>query len=590
MKKEDLISLRKQISELSDEKNQRLYSVNHNQTKYNYMLENNANHMNSIALTFENKKITYEELHERINQYAKALYKKGVRKGDLIGVCTLNTPESVYLLYALNLLGAVVVGYSPFDNKERIKKDVELTKPKMIITTDYSYGNFKDLEKSFNISTLMYSPLESSDNKLLKALYGLSQFKSGNFILDKNKKLMELLKQSIPTIDFSTIPYVDGELSDILFTGGSSGIHKGVELNDFGLNCSVAGIKSFYDEGYCDGLIYLGQIPFGHMAFGRSILHFALANNMTYALTLKAMPKDFYDELVRTRANGASGGPPHWTSLIEMKNGIYVPRGDLKQNSLTNLEVTFSGGEAKKEATESAINEALSFCGSKAKLGDGLGATETWGSNILNSGNYFMDGMLGYPIPNLKVKLIDPETGKEVTKGSKGIVYFSGPSIMLGYYNNEEETNKVISYDENGDRWLNLGDYLLEKDGFYKYVGRQKRNFVCGVDNIYPEQIEELLIQMPEIREAVVTPISDDILQYIPSYHISLYSDDIDFEEFENRMRKIISKGVCESAIPQKIEYTLEPLVRMTNSKIDIEYYKNKDLEETQTKKLLLNK
>ena len=316
------------------------------------------------------------------------------------------------------------------------------------------------------------------------------------------------------------------------------------------------------------------------MAFGRSILHSALTNNMAFALTLKAMPKDFYDELVRTQANGASGGPPHWTSLIEKNNGVYVPRSSLRPNTLTNLEVTFSGGEAKKEATEAAINEALAFCGSKTKLGDGLGATETWGSNILNTGNYFKEGMLGVPMPTLKIKLVDSETGKEVKKGEKGIVYLSGPSIMIGYHNNKEETDKVISYDEDGTRWLNLGDYLREEDdNFYKYVGRKKRNFVCGCDNIYPEQIEELLMSLPEVRESVITPIPDDILQFIPSYHISLYYSNIDYQSFEDKLQKLIVENIGENALPGKIDYTTEPLVRMTNSKIDLEYYKRQDIE-----------
>ena len=338
-------------------------------------------------------------------------------------------------------------------------------------------------------------------------------------------------------------------------------------------------MKQLYDENFFDEKIYLGQIPFGHMAFGRSILHAALTNNMTYALTLKAMPKDFYDELVRTKAHGASGGPPHWTSLIEMKNGIYVPKSNLKPNSLNNLQVAFSGGEAKKEATEKAINDALLFCGSKTKLGDGLGATETWGSNILNTGNYFKEGALGVPLPNLKIKLINPETGKQVANGEKGLLYLSGPSIMIGYHNNLKETDKVISYDENGIRWLNLGDYLSkDSDGFYRYVGRQKRNFVCGCDNIYPEQIEELLQTFPEVREAVVTPISDDLLQFVPIYHISLYSDQINYEEFEKKMKKAIVNKICASALPMKIEYFTEPLVRMMNAKIDIEYYKKRDV------------
>ena len=552
--------------------------VNPNMSKYDYMLENSKNHMDSIALTFEDKKITYEELFESIDKYAKVLHSKGVRKGDLIGVCTLNTPEAVYLLYALNLLGAVVVGYSPFDNKEKIKNDINLTMPKMVITTDFSYGNFKDLEKSLNISTILYSPLESSKSWKIKLGYNLMQIKNGNFTLVKDKRLKHLLKLNYDGLSLPDTPYINGELSDIMFTGGSSGVHKGVELNDVGLNYEIEGMKQLYDENFFDGKVYLGQIPIGHMAFGRSILHSALTNNMTFALTLKAMPDDFYGELVRTQANGASGGPPHWTSLIEKKNGVYVPKSSLKPNTLTNLEVTFSGGEAKKEATENAINEALAYCGSKTKLGDGLGATETWGSNILNTGNYFKEGMLGVPIPTLKVKLVNPDTLEEVKKGERGVVYLSGPSVMMGYHNNPEETAKVISYDEDGTRWLNLGDYLKEEDnGFYKYVGRQKRNFVCGCDNIYPEQIEELLISLKEVREAVITPISDDILQFIPSYHISLYSDDIDYKEFEDKLKKLIITNIGESALPGKIEYTAEPLVRMTNSKVDVEYYKKQD-------------
>lgn len=554
--------------------------VNPNQTKYDYMLENSKNHMDSIALTFEDKKITYEEMFEAIEKYAKLLRSKGAEKGDLIGICTFNTPEAVYLVYALNLLGAVVVGYSPFDTKERIKADVELTKPKMVITTDYSYGSFKDLEKSLNISTILYSPLDSSKNWKLKIGYNLLQLKNGNFTLSRDKRLKHLLKMNFDGITLPNVPYYEGELSDIMFTGGSTGVHKGVDLNDIGLNSEIEGMKLLYDENFFDGKTYLGQIPFGHMAFGRSILHAALTNNMTYALTLKAMPNDFYDELVRTQANGASGGPPHWTSLIEMKNGVYVPRSDLKPNTLNNLQVAFSGGEAKKEATEGAINEALLYCGSQTKLGDGLGATETWGSNILNTGNFFREGMLGVAIPNLQVKLINPETGEPVQKGERGLLYISGPSLMMGYHNNPEETSKVLSYDEEGTKWLNLGDYLREEDdGFYKYVGRQKRNFVCGCDNIYPEQLEELLQTLPEVREAVVTPISDDLLQFIPSYHISLYPDQIDFEAFEDRMKKLITTNTCENALPRKIEYTTEPLVRMMNSKVDVEYYRKKDVE-----------
>ena len=89
----------------------------------------------------------------------------------------------------------------------------------------------------------------------------------------------------------------------------------------------------------------------------------------------------------------------------------------------------------------------------------------------------------------------------------------------------------------------------------------------------------KLLQQLPEVRESIVTPISDDILQHIPHYRISLNPGKIDYRSFEKRLRKLISRNLGDSALPGQIDYTTEPLKRMTNSKIDIEYYRKKDAE-----------
>ena len=162
---------------------------------------------------------------------------------------------------------------------------------------------------------------------------------------------------------------------------------------------------------------------------------------------------------------------------------------------------------------------------------------------------------------------------------------------MLGYHNNPEETEKVLSYDEDGTIWCNLGDYLIELDnGEYKYVGRQKRNFVSGVDNIYPEQLEALLITLPEVREAVVTAISDEMRQYIPSYHISLYDMNIDYEVFEKKIEKLVMSKLGVNWLPGNIEYFDTPLKRMTNTKIDVTYYQSRDKEIQKDKKLNLTK
>ena len=570
---------------------------NINETKYNYMLEQNKDFMNLTALSYGDRKISYEEMHDRIEKYVRLLYSKGVRQGDVIGICAFNTPESVYLLYALDIVGAIVVGYSPFDNKEKTKLDIEMTKPKMVISVDMCYKNFKDWEKALNFSTILYSPVDSLDDKKIKIGYKLLQLKNGNFKLSKDSNLKSLLKRNYTDVDYVKAPFVQDGLRDILFTGGSTGVHKGVELSDNGLNSVVEGMNAIFPAE--PGMIHLGNIPFGHMAYGRSILHYALCNNMEYALTIKAMPSDFYDEIVRTHATAAVGGPPHWVSLIEQQGDKFVPSSRLKPGTLTDLHYATSGGEAKKETTENAINEALKYCGSDAKLGDGLGATETWASMMINNGKIHHSGTVGEPISTLEVKLVDPDTGKEVKDGEKGLLYVSGPSVMIGYHNNPEETEKVISYDENGKRWINIGDFLMKTpDGEFKYVGRQKRNFVSGCDNIYPEELENLLLTIPEIREVVVTPISDEMVQYIPRYHISLYNTDIDYKDLEERINALVMSKLNENWLPGSIAYYDKPLERMQNSKVNISYYKeldqkaleNNEIDNTSAKQLRLRK
>ena len=545
--------------------------------KYAFLYERNKEYMDLTALSFGDKKITYEQLHDNIQKYVKMLYAKGVREGDVIGVIALNTPESVYLLYALDVIGAITVGLSPIDKKENLKRDIQEIKPKMVISVDMCYDNFKDSEKALNFSTILYSPLESVDNLKLKFGYNAMQFFKGNYKLSKDSNLSRLLKKNYDGVVPEKSVYTPGKLTDILFTGGSTGIHKGVDLSGDGLNSVVEGMDSIFKSE--PGMVHLGNIPIGHMAYGRMIMHYSLCNNMELALTLKALPSDFYDEIVRTHANAAVGGPPHWVTLIQKNGDLFTPNSKLKPNTLSELHYATSGGEAKKKTTETAINDALKYCGSDAVLGDGLGATETWASIMINNGKLHQRGTLGDPISTVDVKLVNPETGEEVKKGDKGLLYVSGPSVMLGYHNNPEETSNVISYDEENKKWLNTGDILRQNPltGEYQYIGRKKRNFVSGVENIYPEELESLLLNLPEVREVVVTAIPDDMVQYIPRYHISLYDKNIDYKEFERKMNMLVESRLGENWLPGTVKYYDEPLKKMPNSKINISYYKEQD-------------
>lgn len=537
---------------------------------YDYLLERNSDYMNNVALTFENQKITYEELHDKIDIYARALYGKGIRKGDKVAVCLVNNPESVYILYALNKIGAITIGISPLNNKFKMQRDFELVKPKYFITANLFYSCAKQSVNELNVSPILFSPLMSSSNETIKSLFQAKQIIDGNFLVGKEYNLGGILKKYGNNSFKYNGDFNASETTDIMFTGGSSGTHKGVHLNENGINSVVAALDDVLILE--PGMKHLGNIPFGHMAFGKVVLHYALCNNLTYALTLDAKPQNFYNELVDLNVDGAMGGPIHWESLID--------RTDIKPGSLKRLIQPLSGGEYFKVDKKEKVNEILKFAGCQSQVGDGLGLTEMWAPININVNGCATKGTLGKPIPFVKEKIVDPITFKELIQGETGLLLVTGPGMMLGYHENEEENNKVFVYDEYGTKWYSTGDLArkINDKGEIEYIGRKKRNFVSGMDNIYPEQIEMILQQFPEINEVCVTKIPDDEYQFLPKYHIYLSDNCFDTNKLIDKINATIEMTLGKSALPGYISFEDAPFPRTDNGKMNVTLMQENDL------------
>lgn len=561
-------------------------------SKYEFLLERNKKYMNYPAISFEGMKdkITYEELHDKIWKYARALSKRGIKKGDLIGLCAVNTPESIYVIYALDIIGAITVGLSPLNNEYQMKRDIELIKPQRVITVDMFYGSLKKSVEDLNISPILYSPIESMQSPIIKAFYKAKQLKEGNFKFGRNYNLKHIVKDG-SDYDLEEWEYNPEYVSDIMFTGGSTGKHKGVELYGKGFNCLIAALdKVFFLE---PGQIHLGNVPINHMVFGKALTHYVLCNSLEYALTLKMGPNDFTSETIRTKANGIMGGPIHFENMIN--NPLIIP------GSLSSVEQAVSGGEAFKARKKMEAEAAMRKGGSKSLIANAIGSTETESVthiDIINTRSYTdlqsypfnidyekEPVTCGYPIPGIEYKLVDKEALsrgeiKEVSPGESGLYLVTGPTIMKGYYKNDDENAKVF-VDIDGKRWFNQGDYMRATgDDFSKleFTGRQKRNFVCNVTNIYPEEIEELLLKFDEIREVVITSIPDEKYQYLPVYHISL-NRECDTDILRKQIEELIYQTIGEDALPGFITYTMDPLPRTDNGKLNAPLLEKKDRE-----------
>ena len=186
-------------------------------------------------------------------------------------------------------------------------------------------------------------------------------------------------------------------------------------------------------------------------------------------------------------------------------------------------------------------------------------------------------------IPFNNYMIIDPITHEELGYDNEGLLLVNGPGMMLGYYNNEKETKESFM-EINGTKWLITGDIAkILPNGEIVYIDRAKRSFVCGIENIYPQRIENLLSQIPEIRESIVTKVMDNELQYVPKYHISLYSEECDVEKLKLKIEKLISSTLGNSNMPRYIEFYYEPLIRTLNGKLDPKPYQENDNKKYKT-------
>ena len=591
---------------------------------YEFQLHENLKYMNNVALVTEKgEKITYEEFHTRVDEYAKALKEKGVREGDRIAFAAGNVPSALYLKRALYKLGATVCAINPVQKDYLKEADIELVNPKMLIGINMFSKSFSTITKRYGVDTLYFSPYDSVNaSKKEKAILNLFLLASRNFVLNKEKRISTYLdRTSNSVIDVPIANTMDKYISDITFTGGSSGTHKGGKLTGNGLSTVTKGVN--YVLPLKPGDRFLGNLP-EFMAFGGFAMQYALNRSLEIHLTSKAMPQDFAGEVYRTRPNGVFGGPIQWNAYIDyiMKNtntDIYEKYKDLskmvekdqkefykivrdalenldpsikKQLNMSFLKVGVSGGEQLTSKTETLTNIIFDVLGAEDSLYNGLGMTEMWAPVCVKRGNLNTDGTIGHMLPFVGAKIVDPVTLKEVEKGKPGVLFVTGPGMMEGYYNNTGETSKVIVTDENGIRWLNTGDVAIidpvtnEK----KFLDRVKRNFVCGVENVYPQQIENLLSNIPEIKESIVTKIPSEDLQFVCKYHISLENPDIDIESLENKINTLIYGTLGEAKLPHYIEYH-ETLPKSANGKLawnvlqaaDNEKYKNNVLEEAKS-------
>ena len=514
---------------------------------YNYLYECNKNNMNNIAISVPSLKIinnneldfiTYEELFENIDKCVSVFKNIGIEKGDIVPLVMLNIPEASYCLYALNKIGAISCFIDPRMNEFCLKRDIDSVDSKVLLSITYACKKIKNITFKNNlIKVLMLSTMASSSNTLLKKVLGFQEKITGNSVPKRYMNFSELLDNEEKVLQPND--GLDETSASIVFTGGTTGTHKGVLLSNKALNTTVFE-HNYLIDNISKGEKFLDILP-PFIAYGLTSLHLSLCLGLETILDPVPIPNLFAKKIEKYKPSVAFGGPIHWEHFAMMT----------KAKDLSFLKYPVSGGEKLPESTAKKINEILSLKNANEIL-DGYGATETCGVFSIKMPKN-TPNTVGYPLRYNDVCIVDSDTIEEKDYNQSGEILISGPSIMERYYQKDEENDKVFITDKYGRKWFRTGDMgMINEKGELIITGRLKRIFVCGVTKVYPPELEEIIMKIEGIKKCVVTGVNDEKLRTVPKVHLikeehCSYSN----QEIETIINEQIKERVGEEAVPK---------------------------------------
>jgi long-chain acyl-CoA synthetase len=513
------------------------------------------NYPNLDAYDYFGNVVSYGTLLATIDRAAQAFLSLGVKKGDVISICSPNVPEAIVAIYAINKLGAVANIFHPLSAPNEIRDYLNLMNSKIFVTIDVAWPNVKPILSETAVQqTIVISP---ADSLPLFSYLGYKILKPKEL----RKTIADILNKNPHVINWSTFlgraelvvhdAYEKMRADDVavvLYSGGTTGKNKGIALTNLTFNATAVQAKNAFPDLVVPGKVLLGVMPVFH-GFGLGVgTHTILANGLKIAMLPKFDAKRFDKILASARPNLLVGVPTLYEAMIRNRK--------INKMNLDFVEVAVSGGDNMPLKLKREIDKFLTAHGSTSQILQGYGLTESMSMTCVNLPDVARDGAIGVPLADTFFKIVEPRTYIEKATGEIGEIVITGPTLMKGYVGDEKATNETLQLHPDGHVWLHTGDMgSMDKDGFIFFNSRLKRLIISSGYNIYPGEIEDVIMSLPEVLLATVVGVNDKYRGQIAKAFVVLRDGVKPSDEIRDAIMAAIRKNLAKYKWPRAIEF-----------------------------------
>ena len=524
-----------------------------------------SKHLNNISYNYYGNKKTYSEFLKQIEEVAKSLKAIGVKKKDTVSICMPNTPEAIISFYATNKIGAISSMIHPLSAENEIKNYLNISKSEYLITIDFTLTKVNRIIKDTKVKKIITVSVSESMPPLMKSIYNTtngSNITKALKILNpmtyinndiENKSKMNWKEFINFGKSYNKEIEDDGkgkDIATILYSGGTTGIPKGVNLTNLNLNASA--MQNFEQVANLkDKDKVLAIMPIFH-GFGLSVCIHCVQYFGGTSILLPQFNASSFDKIMKSyEPNVIVGVPTLFEAILQNKK--------FNRMNLDYLTCVISGGDNLSPALKKRFDSWLKDHSSKTIIREGYGLTECCAASCFTPLNYYREGSIGIPYPDTYYKIVVPGTDKELPYGEQGEIVISGPTVMHSYTRNRKETRTTKRKHRDGKTWLHTGDEgIMDKDGFVYFKGRIKRMIITSGYCVYPTNIENVIDSHQYVETSCVIGIPHPYKVTVAKAYIVLKDNIAPSDEILTSIKELVEKNLARFSWPYEYEFRNE--------------------------------